>query len=274
MLRHLVYYGQLGRIGMSPLTISVPMLGALVADEHLPVHGWFALALVGLSAHLFGFGLNALIDLPLDRSVPGLQNQPLITEKLRYSEALIFTLLQIPFAIGIYIVVANDSRAGFAILCLSIILSIVYNLWSKRGRIPPLIAEIALAGSVSLLCFSGVLIRDNESALKGGVFAMTLGAVLLLLNSVPSGLKDIKTDAAFGVRSFVLAFNAQIDDRDRLIIPLKLWIYCGVLQVSIWIGFLWLAAIVRPGIFLSILILLLSLYGALHLRMLLTVRSF
>ncbi|MBZ0310023.1 MAG: UbiA family prenyltransferase, partial [Anaerolineae bacterium] len=100
MVKKLLAFLRLGRVGMSPLTMSVPVLGAFSAGETSP-HLWL-LMLIGLSAHFFGFGLNDLIDHPIDRKTPYRQRHPLTTGRLQYGEAWAFVLLQIPLSLALY----------------------------------------------------------------------------------------------------------------------------------------------------------------------------
>src|SRR5690606_1323219 len=107
--------------------------------------------------------------------------------------------------LSLYIFMLADSRAGLGFLWLSIGLSLVYNLGSKWGPMPRFVVELALALSVGALCLAGGLSVAATFSQAGLVFTGTLTLVLLLLNSVPSGLKDLKTDYEFQARSFVIA---------------------------------------------------------------------
>jgi len=249
------------------------MLGTLTQGEPLAGGALFGLAGLALCAHLFGFALNDLIDHPLDRTLPGLRSHPLVTGRLSRREAWAFTLIQPPLALGIYLLM-RGAPAGFVALCLSIAFSVVYNLWSKRGAIPRFLPELALASSIGLLCLSGAWLTTPQISPGSIIFALTLTLVLLLLNSVSSGLKDIKTDAAFGARSFVLSTGSRMLDGDRMLISRQLWRYSAVLQTAILICFIALLVLFRPGWPSSVLIGVLGVYAGLHLRMLLTLPSF
>src|SRR5688572_8684298 len=117
---------------MSPLTVSVPILGVLTSGEpNIPQSAlvFFALGLVGLSAHFFGFALNDLIDQSVDSTHPKRQRHPLIAGRLTRREAWLFVLIQIPFALGLYIFALQGTLGGVILLSLSGGCSIVYNLW-------------------------------------------------------------------------------------------------------------------------------------------------
>ncbi len=264
---------QLGRVGMAPLTMSVPILGALTLGEPLALRDLFGLAGLGLCAHLFGFAINDLIDQPLDRTVPALEQHPLVTGKLGRREAWAFALSQAPLALGLYYWLGG-AGAGLAVLGLSMGLSVIYNLWSKRGHLPRILPEMALALSVGLLCLSGAMLPAGPLPVRSLLYALTLTLVLLLLNSVPSGLKDLKTDAAFGAVSFVLSTGSRMLDEDRIYIANGLRRYSAGLQSAILVGLLCLLKLFQAGAWVSVLVCALCLYGALHLRMILSLRSF
>jgi len=265
--------GRLGRIGMAPLTISVPLLGAFTVGEPLALHELLGLGGIGLCAHVFGFALNDIIDQPLDRIVPDRQQHPLVTGQMSRLEAWVFVLIQAPLALSIYKALGG-ANPGLAVLSLSIGLSVIYNLWSKRGRLPRLLPEVALALSIGLLCLAGAMLKIAHPPAPSLLYAITLTLVLLLLNSVASGLKDLKTDAAFGATSFALSAGCRILDEDEIDIAKRLWLYSAGLQSAILVCLLVLLKLFDSGWPASVLVCGLGLYAALHLRMILTLRSF
>lgn len=277
LTRKLDDLGYLGRIGMSPLTVSVPILGVLTAGEPsvLPSPlAFFALGLVGLSAHLFGFALNDLIDQPIDTAHPKRQRHPLVAGRITRHEAWLFTLLQIPVALGLYILVLRGTLSGIILLFLSGGCSVVYNLWSKRGAVPRILPEVSLAVSIGLLCLAGALTANELLTERSIMFAISLALVLLLVNSVPSGLKDIKTDSESGARSFVLSTGSRMLDADGIYLSRLLRIYSYGLQSAILALLIALTEVFQVPILLRLVIATLGIYGGLHLRLILSVRSF
>jgi 4-hydroxybenzoate polyprenyltransferase len=218
--------------------------------------------------------LNDIIDAPLDRHVPTRQRSPLATGQLPLGLAWSFALLQIPLALLLYHLLSGGNRVGWPILGLSIGLSIIYNLGSKWGPFPRLLAELALAFSIGLLCLAGTLTQTTQLSPTSGLFALALALVLLLLNSIPSGLKDLKTDAAFGARSFVMALGSRMQDADRMVIPRPVWLYSLALQLVIIACFTGLIYLLELSWWLNLLIAWLLLYGSLHLRLVLATHTF
>ena len=259
---------------MAPLTVSVPILGALTLGEPLTLTVLLGLGGLGLCAHLFGFALNDIIDHPLDRTIPGRQRHPLVAGRLSRLEAWVFACLQLPLALAIYSVLLRGSALGLALVFLAAVLSVVYNLWSKWGTIPRIAPELALAASIGLLTLSGALLSDLPIPPTSLLFAFSVALLLLLLNSGPSGLKDLKTDAAFGAKSFVLSTGSRMLDEDRMLVSRALWSYVIALQIGLLVCMVVLIMLFRPHWWISALICALWVYSGLHVRMLLAIRSF
>ncbi len=259
---------------MSPLTISVPILGALTLSRPLSGIDIVGLGIIGLCSHLFGFSLNDILDRHIDEKAPLRVNTPLISGNVQLWEVWIFCLIQVPTALGVYYFLFRDNLNGLAIIGLSVFLSIIYNLWSKQGNFPKFLAEFSLAISVGLLCLVGTLSQTASPSLKSIMFASALTLVLLLLNSVPSGLKDLKTDYESGVRSFVIAFGCCMLDSDQMLIPIRVRVYSTVLQMLFSFCLLLLIILFSPSWTVVILSCILTLYASLHLRMMLLLRSF
>jgi 4-hydroxybenzoate polyprenyltransferase len=286
-IHFLRYLAVLGRVNMSPLTISVPILGAVASGNSPDVSTLAGLGLVGLYAHCFGFALNDLLDLTVDRQHPARQHHPLVSGALKIQAAWLFTLAQIPLALAIYLLWLKGNSAGLGMLCASIGLSAVYNVFGKKpvfvraGRRPapmsivrPLLAEISLAGSVGLLCAVGALsVALSVTPLSLG-FALILALILLLVNSVPSGLKDLKPDAAAGARNLALSTGTYVSADDRLMLTTMLRRYTLLLVVLISAGIITLTALYQPPLLAALLILMMTVYAALHLRMLLNLKTF
>jgi 4-hydroxybenzoate polyprenyltransferase len=269
MLRTLGKLGYLGRIGMSSLTMSVPVLGALTTKQPLLSGDLFLLMLIGLCAHLFGFALNDLLDHPIDRMSPLRQRHPLIRGDLAWRDAWIFTLAQVPLALAVYWFGLRGSLNGLLLLYVSIFLSVIYNLWSKKGQIFSLLAEISLATSIGVLCLVGAVYRSSDVQLQTAAFSFALTLILLLLNSVPSGLKDLKADRASGALSFVIVAGSRVKENGELVIPHALRIYSLILQVLIILCVVALVRLFDLLWVLAVLSIVLVVYGGLHLRLML-----
>lgn len=259
---------------MAPLTVSVPVLGALAARHPLGGNDALALALLGLCAHVFGFAANDLIDQPVDHLNPDRRNHPLHTGAISSRWGWLLALIPVPLAFAIYRFWLDGDVTGMALLAASVALSLVYNRWSKRGRLPRLLSELSLAASVGLLALSGGLLYSGGLSISALFFSIGLALVLLLVNSLAGGLKDLKTDQAAGATSFVLAAGCRMLGDDELVIAPRVRVYGATVQLAIWLCLAILIGLLNPDWWLIILIALLGMYGGLHLRLLLAMRSF
>ena len=273
MIRKLLILIGLGRVLMAPVTMSAPVFGAM-SVRSLGPREVFGLALIGLCAHLFGFILNDLYDFELDQTVSSRNSGPLFTGRISTREAWVFALLQVPLVYIIYRFWLKGPGIGILFLLASLMLSLIYNSWSKRGSLPKWIPELALALSIGALCLAGSLVIATSLSVTTVLFTLAMSIGLLILNSVPSGLKDLKTDSAYGVQSFVIWMNAQMVNEEQYRIPQKLRVYSLSLQISYALIVLSLVWIWSLNWWVAGLILLLCLYGTLHLRKILSMRSF
>jgi len=266
-------FASLSRLVMAPLTMSIPALGALTVGENVGWRELLVLGLLGLCAHIFGFVLNDIIDFRLDKKIPSHQKHPLVTGEITHKQAWLFVLLQVPTALFLYKFLLNGTHSATLLLGGSFGISVIYNLWSKWGSLPRIFPELALALSVGLLAIVGALYKTTTLPINSIVFAFTLTIILLLLNSVPNHLKDIKTDQEFGVISFVLSVGSKFSGEDKIIVSPKLVSYSAFLQTIISFCMIALFYFYQPSLLKSAIIILLTIYAGLHLRMILKMDS-
>jgi 4-hydroxybenzoate polyprenyltransferase len=264
---------KVGRISMAPLTITVPILG-LVFTENFSVIEIIYLGFIGLTAHLFGFLINDVVDYTIDRNVPYRQYSPLIQGLIGRNEVLFFCVFLIIISYALYVIFLGGSALGVFFITASILLSLVYNLWSKKGNFPRLLSEISLALSIGFLFLAGSVTRQAILPTIPVLFFISLSLGLLFLNGVASGLKDIKTDLANGAKSFVITTGSYVTNENRVIISKKLWLFCLFVKLLITSSFISLSFFVPLTPFLLILVFILDAYSALHVIMLLRSRTY
>ena len=249
---------------MLPLSLSVPIIGALSLRQALNLVELIVLAGIGINAHFFGFVLNDLIDYALDKNSPFRQRSPLVRGEIKRWRAWLFVLVQIPIAFVLYKVVLNGHSSGLIWLAISVSLGIIYNLFSKWRWLPRILAELSLALSVMFLSISGASAFESNLPHQTFLFCGTLGLVLLLVNSVASGLKDIQFDSMFGARSFVLSAGTTVSRDGELTLSPLLKRYMVGLQLSITLLALILSMQYQIGIFVWIVLIILQAFAILH----------
>lgn len=224
------------RIPYSLVTMSVALVGALLAASTLNPLQLIPVAVLGLLAHIFGFGLNDILDRTIDARSPTRQTSPLVSNQLTVQQANIFVWIQPILALILVYWISRGGNRWLALLCCTAsgFLSVIYNMWSKRGGLRSVIAELSLGGSISLLLLTGGFCF--VSALTWDVYLriVTWGVFLHFVNSVPSGLEDIYIDQVAGAKSFVITFGAKVEEDGILHIPDHLKVYTlGILGIVI-----------------------------------------
>lgn len=273
MIRQLRLLVAQGRPQLLPVSMSVPLAGALIQEVTLGGFEIFILLFIGACAHLGGFLVNDLMDFQLDRTVSTRQNSPLIRETISLRSATIFAFLQFPLAIFCYIIFLHGTPFGIASLIASMLCSFIYNRWSKWGNIPRIIPELALALSITLLCLTGTFAVSADLHATHILFCAVMGVVLLFVNSIPSGIKDIDTDADYGANSFVLSTGSYATDDGTLFMSRRLRLYTIALQCIISTNTIALMLMVGIQGWLVMIMLVLMVYAVLHVRQMLTTNT-
>lgn len=269
------YYKLLGaiadlvRLGMAPLTISVILLGYYCGNAAEDFREALILGIVGLCAHIFGFTFNDIVDYQVDQYSPVRQNSPLVNGSIPRRAAILIAVIPIPVSIFLYAKYASSSY-GIPILIASILLSLIYNLGSKRGPIPRFLAEISLAGSIALLSISGALFPSPHLSAISYAVSLSIGVILLDINSIASGLKDLPSDIAAGGTSFITKIGARIDQSGVISLPKIVSWYAVVIKILTIATLLWTGYLLKPGIIIIIITIFLTLYSLLHLRLMFT----
>lgn len=263
----------LGRLGMAPLTISLTAAGYyLTAVEGKSDHLATIMAM-GICAHYFGFGLNDIIDRNVDQHSPARQNSPLVHGAFPLWLAYTIVLMQIPLAFFLY-TLTRPAPVGYIILACSVLASIVYNLWSKTGNVPRLLAEVSLAASIGTLTLTATLHDGNSISLINLVASFAVMFVLLDLNSISSGLKDLAADLKAGAASFVISLGASIDHSGIIHLPRRVTSYAIVIHFLAGATIILLGYFLKVQWFFWIIAGIAFFYSSMHLRLMLKQASY
>lgn len=273
-LKKLYRYIYLLRLKLLILTASIPLIGGVIADNDLSCKQLFSLFAIGVSAHIFGFGLNDIIDKKLDEKSPLRISSPLVNGKISIKIIWLIVIMQVPFSNYIYLSILDANLIGIILLNLSVILSIVYNVFSKYSKFPKIIAELSLACSVAVILLAGFFAISEAITLKIGLLALCLFLVLHLLNSIPSGLKDLKYDYLNRAKSFIIVWGCKMKNEYEVIISKKIVYYAIFLQVILYIVLIYTAYIFNLKWFNFIFISFFSTLSFLHLYELLQKKDY
>ena len=172
------------------------VLGAATAAGSLGPLEWIPVLLAALSYHVYAYVLNDVVDLPVDRTHPDRQRDPLVRGAIRPGTALGVALLQVPLGFGVLWAVGAAPFA-WAALGAGFVLMTLYDVWGKRCPVPPL-TDLAQGLGWGMLAYVGAgLVADEPSALTHLLCAYGAGHISLI-NGIHGGLRDLENDLARG----------------------------------------------------------------------------
>ncbi len=218
---------RLFRIHTAMVTASVPGIAAYLAGG-----GPFLIAGVVMGSimhHCWGFSLNEIMDLEVDRRDPDLSHKPLVSGRISKSYAHLLSLLALfasfcLFGIGAFLD-GGDLAPVMLFLGLATITGGIYDLYGKKFPLSDIFVAMWL----------GLLVLAAGSAVSGsGPYEISIWAIALLgalhilfNNSVEGGLKDVENDRVSGARTFAVVTGSRRSQKG-LEIP-RVFRYWGVI---------------------------------------------
>jgi 4-hydroxybenzoate polyprenyltransferase len=207
----------------------LPLLGAATISPTLAGRQIIGLIGVAFAFHNFGYVLNDIRDLPIDRSQPSRTESPLVQGIIRPGQALFFVLLQLPLAFALTWW-SGGGRLAYLCLGLGFVLSAFYDLWGKRLPFPPL-ADLLQGFGWAALLLVGSAVLTNQFTHLTIALAMFIVFYIVLINGVHGSVRDLANDMKFGLYTTAMLLGARPGDDAQLIIPKRLIIYAYTLQV-------------------------------------------
>lgn len=213
------------RLDSFPVTALPLLTGALLADPLTSPSTLFKLAGIGLLAHVYGFVLNDIVDLDIDRKTPQRQHFPLVQERVSLHLALFVVVAMIPLAHATLASFPNSSLADHVLLGTSFCLVAVYDIFGKRFPLMPLIAELCFGVAIGLLALLGLHLATGCVQPSGVLISIFYVLQLLLTNSVHGGVKDLDSDLQNNVVTTPIWWGVRINNAGLVHSPLtfKLW---------------------------------------------------
>ncbi|MFP4609160.1 MAG: UbiA prenyltransferase family protein [Candidatus Aenigmatarchaeota archaeon] len=215
-------YLKLSRLFNMGLTGVAPMLGALAMwnVSQTSLLRVAILFIIGCLSHIYGFVLNDVIDIDVDRLSNELKARPLVRGTITRKEATYFAVsaMVLSWLLALFF---YEDLSGFMII-LSILvfadfLSTVYNFISKKY--PGM--DIFVASAVFfLIIFGGATVSTDKlfSTPLLWIVAFIGSIQVLFMNMINGAIKDIDHDAEGQARTLAIQLGAEVDE-ERLIIP-------------------------------------------------------
>jgi 4-hydroxybenzoate polyprenyltransferase len=187
-------------------TLVLPLLGAAAAGESLGGARTAALLALAASFHLFAYGLNDVMDLPIDRTEPLRAGDPLVRGALSPGTLLWLALLQLP-VMGAIAAGTRLSPRAVAALVVAVACLAAYDRWGKTASAPLATDAVQGAGWAALLLV-GVPAGAPLSG-RPAVAAVMVVLYILLVNGVVGPLRDLPNDFARGARTTAIVLGAR-----------------------------------------------------------------
>ena len=203
-------YGKLARSFNMALTGMSPVFGALSMLEFDPVR-LLILCILGCGAHIFGFVLNDYIDIRIDKHSDELSERPLVSGTITPGKALGFAMFGLLLMLGLGLLLTWPGVQPFLILLLAAGSSTIYNLISKKA--PGMDFFVAMAVGL-LTLFGASTVSMTLSPLAIDITLLSFFMVLFM-NIVANGLKDIDHDYEAGGRNLAIATGCKVIRRKK-----------------------------------------------------------
>ena len=197
---------QLIRFPALAFTLILPLLGAATAASEFTLGQMVTLILVGLMFHTFAYVLNDVIDLPIDRTHPMRQNEPLVRGAILPQQALFIALAQIPLAF-LLTFWSGGNVLAYSALGGAFVLLAVYDIFSKRTAFPPLIDFAQALGWGSFVLFGVGVVSDHLTKLASVPFLFSI-IYVMIINSLHS-MKDIPNDVIYHAHTTPTYFGVR-----------------------------------------------------------------
>ena len=207
MLRDYIEITRLFNMG---LTAIAPVLGALSMWNVGSLSLWklFILFIIGSLAHIYGFVINDVIDIRLDKLSKDLSARPLVRGSITRRRATFFA---ISCMIGSFLLsfVFFSNLLGYLviafILLIAYFLATMYDIASKKY--PGM--DLVVAGAIFFLILFGASTIGTPTMLTY-VVALIGGIQVLFMNMINGAIKDIDHDEEGSANTVAIRLGAKI----------------------------------------------------------------
>lgn len=176
--------------------------------------------------HAWGFSLNEIMDLDVDRKVKELSDKPLVSGRVGKGQAILFSTVCLVLSflsfLGASLMHGTDLLLPMGLLALSTVAGGSYDLRGKTFFAP---SDLLVAlWMFFLVCASASV--AGEGAIGPSVWAVAGLASLHILfnNSVEGGLKDVENDRGCNVKTLAVVTGcSNTNGKLRVTIPFFIW---------------------------------------------------
>jgi 4-hydroxybenzoate polyprenyltransferase len=209
------------------VTVLYPIVGLSTTTRGASTGDWLRVAAVGVLFHVYAYVANDVIDLPIDRTDPRRERDPMVVGKVSPQWGLWIALSALPlmalFLLDQPIIVAISLAAAAALLGF-------YDVAGKTIQVPFLGDFVQGAGFAALIFVgAGVGGRPNSASSWAAGFVVVFVA---MVNGVHGAVRDVENDRRAGAKTTAVVLGTHIRE-GRLLIPVTIVVYAAVLQAAI-----------------------------------------
>ncbi len=203
-------YLEISRLFNMGLTGVAPVLGALsmYAVHASTLLQLFLLFIIGCLAHAYGFALNDIIDVPVDKLSKDLTLRPLVNGSitLRHATMFAFGCLILSFLLTLFFYTNKTQYLIIVfVLIIAYLLATVYDTLSKKY--PGM--DLFVAAAVFFLILFGAATVGTPTILAWTV-SLIGGLQVLFMNMINGAIKDIDHDKEGSAHTLAIWLGAKV----------------------------------------------------------------
>lgn len=197
-------YLRLLRFQTSATTASAPIIGGLIAGQReiIPL---FVLLVIGILYHVYGFVLNELIDIEVDKKSSDLHKKPLVSGNIPQGHAK-FIFIFSCIAACVLTIIFFPTILPIVFLLLAILLGGIYDVFGKQ-----LIgSDFVLGAGFFFICLSGVSTITSNFSTITYLVCLIYFFHIVFNNAVEGGLKDVYHDSIAGAKTTATRLGVKV----------------------------------------------------------------
>ena len=215
-------YLKLSRFFNMGLTAVAPVLGALSmwGNSEIPPINLLILFIIGCFSHIYGFVLNDIIDIKIDKLSKELKARPLVGKTITRKKAAYFAISCMIVALLLSAFFFKDMMSYIVLLSLLIfayILATIYDIASKKY--PGM--DVFVVSAIFFLILFGAASASIEKLLStplAWIIALIGSIQVLFMNMINGAIKDINHDAKGLANTLAIRLGAMTKG-GRLTLP-------------------------------------------------------
>lgn len=211
-------YLEISRLFNMGLTGIAPVIGALSMwnVEETPIIRLFVLFCIGCLSHVYGFVLNDVIDIKIDKLSKDLTSRPLVRGAITLKKATFFAVGCMAGSFILTIFFFKDLN-GFlyiiSILIAAYVFATIYNVVSKKY----LGMDIFVTFAIFLLIIFGASTASYDRILSTPILWIVafIGSIqVLFMNMINGAIKDIDHDVKGLAKTFAIWLGVKVKGND------------------------------------------------------------